>query len=148
MKVILTSNVDGLGTKGDVVDVSPGYGRNYLLPKHLAIQASAGALKQADDLKRAKVEAEQRELATAESTKNQLAGTRIVIAAQAGDEGQLFGSVAATDIVEAVAKISGVQLDRNTVTLPTAIRSIGLHEAQVKLHPEVEFPITVDVIPA
>jgi large subunit ribosomal protein L9 len=148
MKVILTSNVGGLGTKGDVVDVSPGYGRNFLLPKNLAIQASAGALKQADDLKRAKIEAEERELAAAESMKNQLAGTRIVIAAQAGDEGQLFGSVAVADIVEAVAKISGVQLERSTVTLTTPIRSIGLHEAQVNLHPEVQFPITVDVIPA
>ena len=148
MKVILTAEVGGLGTKGDVVDVSAGYGRNYLLPKNLAIKASDGALKQADDLKRAKVEAEQRELDVAQATRNQLSGTRIVIAAQAGDEGQLFGSIGVTEIIEAVAKISGVSLDRSTVTLPTPVKNIGLHEASVKLHSQVEFPLTVDVIPA
>lgn len=148
MKLILTSDVSGLGVKGDVVDVSPGYGRNYLLPQSLAIKASAGALKQAENLKRAREEAAQRELEAAQAVMNQLSGTRIVIAAQATDEGQLFGSIGATDVIEAVEKITGVKLERNAVHVPAPVKHIGLHEVTVKLHPEVEFPLTLDVIPA
>ncbi len=148
MKLILTADVGGLGSKGDVVDVAAGYGRNYLLPKNLAIKASAGALKQAEDLKRAKVETERRELDKAEAIKSQLSGTRIVIAAQASDEGQLFGSIGVSDVADAVEKISGVKLDRGALGLAAPVKSIGLHEATVRLHPEVEFPLTLDVIPA
>jgi large subunit ribosomal protein L9 len=148
MKVILTTEVEGVGSKGDIVDVSAGYGRNYLLPKNLAIKATDGALRQAEALKRAKVEAERRALDGATATKTQLSGTRVVIAAQAGDEGQLFGSIGVTEVIEAIAKVSGVTLDRGAVSLPAPVKTIGLHEASVRLHPEVEFPLTIDVIPA
>ena len=148
MKIILTEDVEGLGTKGDVVEVAAGYGRNYLLPKNLAIKASEGALRQAEGIRQARAEAEAREVASAEAIKLQLADTRIVIAAQAGDEGKLFGSIGATEIVDAVKNLSNVSLDRTAISLAEPVKSIGLHEITVQLHKEVSFPLTVDVIPA
>jgi large subunit ribosomal protein L9 len=148
MKLILISDVPQLGTKGDVVDVSEGYGRNYLLPKNLAVKASSGALKNAQALMRARREAERRSFEEAESIAKTLVGTRVVVAARAGDEGRLFGSVSQTDIVEGVKRFTGVELDKNQVHLAEPIKSIGLYEIRVKLHPDVEFPLSLDVIPA
>ena len=147
MRVILTSDVEGLGTKGEVVDVAAGYGRNFLLPKKLGIKASEGALKQAEGLRQARANAESREVAAAEAIKLQLADTRIVIAAQAGDEGKLFGSIGVMEIVDAVKNLSSVTLERGAVHLTEPVKSIGLHEITVQLHKEVSFPLTVDVIP-
>ena len=148
MKVILTSDVNGLGTKGDVVDVAAGYGRNFILPKGLGTKTSEGALKQAESIREARVQAESREIAAAEAIKLQLADTRIVIAAQAGDEGKLFGSIGVTDIIAAVKKLSSVTLERATVQLAEPVKSIGLREINVQLHNQVSFLLTVDVIPA
>jgi large subunit ribosomal protein L9 len=78
----------------------------------------------------------------------QLVGSRVVIAAQAGDEGQLYGSVGPADVVEGVRRFTGVELDRATVEITKPIKAIGLHEIHIKLHPEIEFPLTLDVIPA
>ena len=147
MRVILTADVNGLGIKGEVVDVAAGYGRNFLLPKKLGIKASEGAMKQAEAGRVARAEVETRLKAVAEESKLQLADTRIVIAAQAGDEGKLFGSIGITEIVEAVKNLSGVELDRATVKLAEPIKSIGLHEITLALHRDITFPLTVDVIP-
>ena len=92
-KLILIKDVDGVGTAGDVVEVSDGYARNFLVPKHLAVKASAGALKNAEDAKKAREETTKRLRAEAEAVATQLVGTRVVIAAQSGDEGKLFGSI-------------------------------------------------------
>lgn len=148
MKVILTADVDGLGTKGDVVDVAAGYGRNYILPQKLGIMASDGALKQAEGLRRVRAEAGAREVAAAEAVKMQLADTRIIIAAQAGDEGRLFGSIGVTEIIDAVKNLSRVTLERGSIKLAEPIKSIGLYEITVSLHKDVSFALTVDVIPA
>jgi len=148
MKLILTAEVKPLGGKGDVVEVANGYARNYLLPKKLAIVANEGALQQAESIRAARLEAETRARETAENLAQQLAGTRVVLAAQAGDEGQLYGAITVADIVEGVARFTGIQLDRHQVEIPKSIKAIGLHEINVKLHPEVEFPVTIDVIPA
>jgi large subunit ribosomal protein L9 len=148
MKIILTSDVDGIGTKGDVVDVAAGYGRNFLLPKRLGVKATDGALAQAEGIRTARAEAETREITSAGAVKLQLAGTRIVIAAQAGDEGKLFGSIGVAEIIAAVKNLSNVELERSTVQLAEPVKSIGLHEVTVQLHKKVSFPLTVDVIPA
>lgn len=148
MKLILTSEVKPLGKKGDVVDVANGYARNYLLPKRLAIPANDGALKQAEAIRAARLEAESRARETAENMALQLAGSRVVLAAQAGDEGQLYGSVGVGDIVEGIARFTGIELERNQIHISQPIKAIGLHEIVVKAHPEVEFPLTVDIIPA
>lgn len=147
MKLILTSDVDALGHRGDVVDVSKGYARNYLLPRNLAIEANEGALGQAGRIREARIEAEVRAREAAENIATQLVGSRVVIAARAGDEGQLYGSVGLIDVVEGIKRFTGVELDRDQVELPQPVKSIGLHEIQIKLHPEIEFPLTLDVIP-
>ena len=148
MKLILTEDVKGLGGKGEVVEVADGYGRNYLLPKQLAMRATAGALRDAEGIRTAHEESQRKVFDEAEATAKTLVGTRVVLAAQAGDEGKLFGSVTSNDVIDGVLKFTGVQLDRSTVQMAAPIKSIGLHEVMVRLHPEVQFALTLDVIPA
>jgi large subunit ribosomal protein L9 len=148
MKLILTEDVKGLGGKGEVVEVADGYGRNFLLPKRMAMRATAGSLRDAEGIRTAHEEALRKVFEDAEATAKTLVGTRVVLAAQAGDEGKLFGSVTTTDVVDGVLKFTGVQLDRSTIQMVAPIKSIGLHEVMVKLHPEVQFALTIDVIPA
>jgi large subunit ribosomal protein L9 len=141
-------DVAGLGGKGEVVEVADGYGRNYLLPKGKAIKATAGALRDAEAIRQAHEESLRKVFEEAETTAKALVGTRVVIAAQAGDEGRLFGSISTADVVDGVMKFTGVELDRSTVQMSGPIKTIGLHEITVKLHPEVQFALTLDVIPA
>jgi len=148
MNVILLKNVDDLGGKGDIVDVSNGYARNYLLPKKLAMKATSGAIKQADKLRQQRIESEAKLKGAAEELARNLVGSRVVIAARSGDEGKLFGSVGTHDIAEAVKKFSGVEVPSAIIQIPTPIKEIGLHEVTVKPHEDVEFNVTLDVIPA
>jgi large subunit ribosomal protein L9 len=148
MKLILTADVNDLGKRGDVVEVAEGYARNFLLPRKKAVKANEGALAQAETIREARLVAEKKAKDDAERIATQLVGSRVVIAAQAGDEGQLYGSVGLADVVEGVRRFTGVELDRSTVEVPKPIKAIGLHEITIKLHPEVEFPLTLDVIPA
>ncbi len=148
MKLILIADVDELGKRGDVVDVAEGYARNFLLPRKKAVKANEGALAQAETIREARVEAERRAKDDAEKLATQLVGSRVVIAAQAGDEGQLYGSVGLSDVVEGVRRFTGIELDRSTVEIEKPIKAIGLHEITIRLHPDVEFPLTLDVIPA
>lgn len=147
-KLILIKDVTGVGTAGEVVEVSDGYARNFLLPKHMAVKASEGALKNASDARNAREETQRRSREEAEALASQLVGSRVVIAAQSGDEGKLFGSIGVADVVEGVEKFTGIALDRKTVRLAEPIKSIGLHEATIRLHAEVEFPLSLDIIPA
>jgi large subunit ribosomal protein L9 len=147
-KLILIKDVTGVGTAGEVVEVSDGYARNFLLPKHMAVKASEGALKNASDARKAREETQRRSREEAEAIASQLVGSRVVIAAQSGDEGKLFGSIGVADVVEGVEKFTGIALDRKTVRLAEPIKSIGLHEATIRLHADVEFPLSLDIIPA
>lgn len=148
MKLILISDVDELGKRGDVVDVADGYARNFLLPRNKAVKASEAALAQAEKIRESREEAERKAKEEAENVASQLTGVRVVLAAQAGDEGKLYGSIGAADVVEGIRKFTGVELDRKVVAPTAPIKAIGLHEVWINLHPEVQFPITVDVIPA
>jgi large subunit ribosomal protein L9 len=148
MKLILTSDVEELGKRGDVVDVAEGYARNFLLPRKKAVKANEGALAQAESIREARIESERKAKEDAERLATQLVGSRVVIAAQAGDEGQLYGSISPADVVEGVKRFTGIDHDRSTLEIAKPIKAIGLHEINIKLHPEVEFPLTLDVIPA
>ena len=148
MKLILTSDVDPLGKRGDVVDVAEGYARNFLLPRKKAVKANEGALAQAESIREARIEFERKAKEDAERLATQLVGSRVVIAAQAGDEGQLYGSISPADVVEGVKRFTGIELERDTLEITKPIKAIGLHEINIKLHPDVEFPLTLDVIPA
>jgi large subunit ribosomal protein L9 len=148
MKLILLSDVNELGNKGDLVEVADGYARNFLLPRNKAMKATEGALAQAEALRTARDATERANREAAEKIATQLAGTRVVLAAQAGDEGKLYGSIGAVDVVEGIKRFTGIDVDRRNVEIRKPIKAIGLHEVWLKLHTDVEFPLTLDVIPA
>ena len=148
MKIILIKDVPELGGKGEIVDVADGYARNYLVPRKLAVKATRGAVAQAEGMRQAAIDAAARAREQADNLATALSGTRVVVAARAGDEGKLFGSIGMADVAEAITKFTGVEIDAKTVVLATPIKDIGLHEVTVKPHTDVAFPVTLDVIPA
>ncbi len=148
MKLILTQDVTGLGAPGDVVEVAPGYGRNYLVPQGLAIQATRGAEKQIATIRRAREVREVRDLGHAKQIQGQLSGLSVRLPARSGEGGRLFGSVTSADVVAAVQKAGGPKLDRRLITLRNPIKSLGSHTITVKVHPEVEATVTLEVVSA
>ena len=146
MKVILRADVANVGYKGDVLEVADGFGRNYLLPKGLAMVASEGALDQAAAMRRARDRRDAQDREAAESVARQLVAKVIRITAKAGVEGRLFGSVTASDVAAAVADQTGVAVDRRRLHLDEPIKSLGAHEVAIKLHSEVEFRLPVEVV--
>ena len=148
MKIILTQEVSGLGTPGDVVEVKNGYGRNYLLPQGFAIQWSKGAEKQVVIIKRARDAREIRDLGQANEVKQQLASLKVTLNARSGNGGRLFGSITPAEIVDAVKAAGGPALDRRRLELPGHIKTTGSHSVKVKLHPEVTATFPVNVVAA
>ena len=148
MKVVLTADVADLGDRGSIVEVSDGYARNYLLPRKLASKATVANVEAAEKATAKRATAERKSRDDAQKLATGLAGTRVVLAAQAGDEGRLYGSVTVADVVEGIRKFTGIEVERKHVDLPEPIKEIGLHQVQIRLHPEVQFPVTIDVIPA
>jgi len=146
MKLILTQDVTGLGAPGDVVEVAPGYGRNYLVPQGLAIQATRGAEKQIATIRRAREVREVRDLSHAQEIKGQLTGLTVTLPARSGDGGRLFGSITSADVVEAVTKAGGPKLDRRLITMNAPIKSLGAHTVTVKVHLEVEATVALNVV--
>ncbi len=146
MKIVLRADVENLGQKGDLVEVAPGYARNYLVPKGLAIAATPGVTRQADAMRRSRQVRDRREKEGAEATARQLAAKRIEIKARSGEGGRLFGSVTSTDIAEAVEAQTGVHLDRRKLHVEP-IKTLGTHEIPVRLHSDVEIPLTIEVVP-
>jgi large subunit ribosomal protein L9 len=145
MRVVLRTDVGGVGKRGDILDVSDGYARNFLLPKGHAIEASPGVESQANAMRRARDLRDARDRESAQMIARKLVPQVVHITARAGSEGKLFGSVTSSDVVEAVASQTGVDLDRRKLQLDEPIRSLGTHEVPVKLHTDVEFRITVEV---
>ena len=145
MRVILRTDVKGVGNKGDVIDVSNGYGRNYLLPRGLAFVASAGAEAQAEAMRRSRNIKDAAERSAAEEVAKTLVSSPVTIAARVGADEKLFGSVTSADIAEAVAAQTGVDIDRKQLHLDEPIRTVGTHLVPLKLHANVEFPVTVEV---
>ncbi|WP_419924373.1 50S ribosomal protein L9 [Candidatus Poriferisocius sp.] len=145
MNVVLRESVDGLGKKGDVVEVADGYARNFLIPAGKAFKSSAGAERQAERMRRSRELRDAKELAEAQEMASRLVSTPIHIAARAGAEGKLFGSVTTADVVRAVAEQANIMLERKALS-SEGIKELGSHMVTAKPHPEVEFPITVEVI--
>lgn len=150
MKLILTAEVDHLGVAGDTVEVKDGYGRNYLLPRGLAIVATRGAQKQADDIRRSREAKTVRDREHAEEIKAAIAALGpVALAVKTHDSGKLFGSVTANDIVAAIKKAGGPSIDKRSVHLPKAhIKSTGSHSVAVHLHPEVDAEVAIEVTSA
>lgn len=148
MKLILTQEVDGLGTAGDIVDVKDGYGRNFLLPNGVAIVWTKGAEKQITQIKRAREAREVRGLEHAQELKEQIEGLDIKLPVRAGEQGKLFGSVTVADIAGAIRSAGGPLVEKRSITLSKPIKSIGSHKVSIRLHPEVAVSAAVDVVPA
>jgi len=146
MKVILTDEIRGLGTRGDIVTVKDGYARNFLIPKKLAREATAGNLKSVQQERKKWAALGQEEKNAAQKAADSVKGTKIVINKRVGDSGHLFGSVTAGDIADALEAM-GVTIDKRRIELEHAIKSTGLHDVEVKLHREVTVHIQVEVLP-
>jgi large subunit ribosomal protein L9 len=145
MKLILTNEVTGLGAPGDVVEVAGGYGRNYLVPRGLAMPWTRGAEKQIQLIKRARAARDIRGLDDAKEAAKRLAALTVRLDVLAGAQGRLFGSVSASDIADAVHKAGGPELDRRRIEISNPIRTIGTHQVTVRLHPEVTATLDVEV---
>ena len=146
MRVILRSDLDGLGKRGDIVDVADGHARNYLLPHGLALVASSGAADQAAKMRRSRDLRDASDREAAQTVATTLVPKIITVAAKAGTEGRLFGSVTTADVVEAVQAQTGIVLDRRQLH-GEPIKTVGQHTLTASLHADVSFPITVDVVP-
>jgi large subunit ribosomal protein L9 len=148
MKIILTQEVTGLGTPGDVVEVRSGYGRNYLLPQGFAIPWTKGAEKQIALIKRARSAREIRDLGHANEVRARLETLTVRLAVRAGSGGRLYGSVTPSDVADAVKRAGGPELDRRRIELPGHVKSTGDYKVQVKLHPEVAATFSLTVVAA
>jgi large subunit ribosomal protein L9 len=149
VKLILTADVPNLGAPGDIVEVKDGYGRNYLLPRGLAIVATRGAEKQVATIRRAQQNRQIRDLGHAREVAAQLGDLSVTVRAKAaGESGRLFGSVTSADVVEAVRAAGGPALDRRAVEVPGQIKTVGRHPVTVHLHPEVSAELDVAVVPS
>ena len=146
MKVILTHEVSGLGTAGDVVDVKPGYARNFLYRRGLAEQWTKGAQKQVEALAAGRAARAVKSLEEATSIKGNLESQTYTVSAHAGESGRLFGAVTSREVAAAVVAAGGPELDRRTIEIPTPIKNVGPSEALVRLHPEVQATVALDVV--
>lgn len=146
MKIVLRSDVDQVGKKGDIIDVADGYARNFLVPKGLAFAATPGVEAQATAMRRGRDLRDASDRSAAEEVAKALVPRVVTIAARAGAEGKLFGSVTTTEIAEAVATQTGIEIDRRKLHLDEPIKSLGQHLVPAKLHADVEFPITVEIV--
>ncbi len=145
MKVILTQEVLGLGDPGDVVTVKNGYGRNYLLPRGMALQATKKNLAMIEAERKRITQAQAREAEKVKDEADALAGTEVTIEARAGETGKLYGSVTNMDVAQALAQ-AGFEIDRRRILMDAPIKSLGRHQLEVKLHPQVVVDITVNVV--
>ncbi|HEV2993764.1 MAG TPA: 50S ribosomal protein L9 [Acidimicrobiia bacterium] len=145
MKIVLRADVEHLGRKGDLLEVTDGYARNYLVPRGMAIKATKGAVAQAEAMRRNRVARDARDRDGAEALATQLGAQPLRVTARAGEGGKLFGSVTNADIAAAVHDQLGVELDRRAIELPEPIRDLGAVDLAVRLHPEVSATLHVEV---
>ena len=148
MKLILTQEVTGLGAPGDVVEVKDGYGRNYLVPRGLAMRWTRGGEKTIESIKAARVTRAVRDHDHAEQIKAKLEAQPVAVKVRAGTGGRLFGAVTVSEIAGALAEASGEQVDKRTIVVTNPIKALGSHEVSVKLHDEVSAVVALNVIPA
>jgi large subunit ribosomal protein L9 len=146
MKLILTQEVANLGAPGDIVEVKDGFGRNYLMPRGLAIRWTRGAEKQIESIKKARSVREVRDLGHADEIRQQLEGLTVRIPTQAGSSGRLFGAVSVTDIVEAVKSAGGPDIDKRRIQMSAPVKTVGSHQVSVKVHDEVTATLNLEVV--
>ena len=150
MKLILTQEVGGLGSPGDIVEVKDGYGRNFLIPRGFAIRWTRGGERTVESIKAARSTREVRDLDHAKQIKSQLETTTVDLPVRAGAGGRLFGAVTVTDIADAIegAIAGGGQVDKRKIILGNPIKSLGSHQVTVKVHDEVDATVHLNVVAA
>ena len=147
MKLILTQEVTGLGAPGDVVEVKDGYGRNYLVPRGLAIVWTRGGEKTIESIKKARDARAVRDADHAAEIKARLEGSTFQVKVRAGEGGRLFGAVTTADIASAIVD-AGAEVDKRTIVVANPIKSLGAHTVKVKLHDDVEAQVNLNVVSA
>ena len=147
MKVILKVDVEGVGSAGDIVEVSPGYARNYLIPRGLALAATSRNVKSLEKQKAEIMKKVDKERKRIEALAQRLAQTKVVVAKQAGEKGKLFGSVTTRDIADALAR-EGIEIDRKKIVLEETIKTLGSYQVKVKLPLGIESQVQVEVTEA
>ncbi|CAN5530384.1 50S ribosomal protein L9 [soil metagenome] len=148
MKLILTQEVDGLGSPGDIVEVKDCYGRNYLVPRGVAVRWTKGGQKQVDSIKAARASRSVRDQDHATDLQHKLQAGPVDVKVRAGAEGRLFGAVTITDIADALTAVAGEQVDKRTIVVTNPIKALGSHSVGVKLHDEVSATVALNVIKA
>jgi large subunit ribosomal protein L9 len=150
MKLILTQEVAGLGAPGDIVEVKDGYGRNFLVPRGLAIRWTRGGERTVDSIKAARASREVRDLDQARQIKSRLEGAPVELPVRAGEGGRLFGAVTVNDIAGAIARAveGGAQVDKRKIIVGNPIKSLGSHQVTVKVHDEVDAVVELNVVPS
>ncbi len=148
MNVILRNKVDGLGQRGDIVEVAEGYARNFLFPKGHAIKASAGAMDQAAKMRASRDQKDQSAREAATAIASTLVPKTITVAAKASSEGKLFGSITAAEIADAIKEQTDIEIDRKAIEADHNIKNVGQHTVTASLHSDVSFPITLEVVAA
>lgn len=148
MRVVLHTDVEGVGTKGEVVDVADGHARNLLLPAGLAVKATAGSEAQAEGMRRRRAIKDASDRSGAEEIAKVLVPTTVVVTAKAGAEGRLFGSIGTAEVAEAIEAQTGIVIDRRRLVLDTPIKETGEHQLTAQLHPSVQFPVRIEVVGA
>jgi large subunit ribosomal protein L9 len=146
MEIILLEEVKGLGKKGDVVKVAAGYARNYLLPRKLAVEASVKKIKALQEQKKAITDKNIKEEVAAKGMVQKLDGLTIQVAGKVGESGKLFGAVSSKDIVSALFKNHGLEVDKKKLLLKEPIKNLGTHLVTVKLHHKAQAQIKVNVV--
>ena len=148
MKLILTQEVDGLGAPGDVVEVKDGYARNYLVPRGLGIRWTRGGEKTVESIKAARGARAVRDLGHAEEVKAKLEGQTVNVQVKAGESGRLFGAVTVAEIANALSAQTGETIDKRTIAVDHAVRTLGAHQVTVRLHDEVLATVSLNVVKA
>ena len=148
MKLILTQEVTGLGTPGDVVEVKDAYGRNYLMPRRLAVAWTKGGEKQVASIRKARQAREVATLEEAQQLRSRLEARTVKLAVRAGAAGRLFGAVTPADVAAAVEAAGSGTVDRRKVELAQPIKSLGDYKVLIRIHPEVQAKVSLQVIAA
>lgn len=143
MKVILLQDVKGTGKKDDIVNVSDGYGRNFLLPRKLAVEASAQAMNDIKNRERAKEHHIAEEKKAAQQLADRLNGTTVKLFAKAGSSGKLFGSVTAKEVAESISRVAGAEIDKRKVSMDGDIKAFGTYECEVRLYAGISAKVFV-----
>jgi large subunit ribosomal protein L9 len=145
MKLILTREVSGLGLPGDIVEVADGYGRNFLIPRKLAVMAGRGVEQEASRLRAATAKRESKERVEAQELADEIGNRTVVVRLKVGDEGKAFGSITNSDIAEALKAQHQVEVDRHRIDLKEPIKTLGEHQVTLRLHKDVDAAINLVV---